>query len=94
MNEKLDNLSQAEQAALMRKMLQIAKDAGNIAAEPADDTKWAEWVNNADAPTRMTHPHHYWYVKPEDEPATFFWDEEPVSRQEYAEGTGEGDVPN
>jgi hypothetical protein len=81
--------SEAEQAALTRRMLQLAREAGNIPAEPTDETEWADWVNNADAPTRMAHPKHYWSVTPEGELTQFFWDEMTVSREEYVEASGE-----
>jgi hypothetical protein len=64
MNEK-PPLSEAEQGALMRRTLDLAKDAGNIPPEPAEDSEWATWIDTADQPTRMAHPQHYWHVQPE-----------------------------
>jgi hypothetical protein len=54
-------------------------------------TLWG-WLDTANADTRKANPHYYWGRRFADAPTRYYWDEQSVSREEYATNMGD-DVP-
>jgi len=59
---------------------------------PKGSEAWCRWLDAADAITRKANPGYYWGVRSADAPTRYYWDEQSVSREEYAASMGD-DVP-
>ena len=64
-------------------------DAGE---HPKGSEAWCRWLDTANADTRKANPHYYWGRRFADAPTRYYWDEQSVSREEYATNRGD-DVP-
>ena len=59
---------------------------------PKGSEAWCRWLDTANADTRKANPHYYWGRRFADAPTRYYWDEQSVSREEYATNMGD-DVP-